>query len=154
MRFHRLAGVLATAGGLGRMPRAPGTWGSAVGLLLGLLAVRSLSQPLSIIVLVVTFIAGALICTQAAQALGQRDPSAVILDEVWGMAAVIMLDPSTADGWGWWLRAFLLFRIFDVAKPPPVRQLERLPAGWGIMSDDLGAAMYTILVLWVLRHGA
>ncbi len=153
MRRH-LPTLIATVGGLGRVPWAPGTWGSAVGLLLGLAAVRCLSPFLSILVLVVTFIAGALICTQAAQALGQRDPSAVILDEVWGMAAIIMVDPWMADGWTWWLRAFLLFRIFDVAKPPPVRQLERLPAGWGIMSDDLGAAMYTILALWVLRYGA
>lgn len=141
---------LATVGGLGYLPLAPGTWGSLVGLLLGALAVRSISQLAMWFVLVATFVSSALICTKAERSLGQHDPPAVILDEVWGMAAVTVVLPSIASSWVLLLAAFLLFRIFDIVKPPPLRRLATLPAGWGILADDAGAAAYTILIYWLI----
>ena len=140
---------LATVGGLGRLPLAPGTWGSVVGLLLGLLAVRMVSFPMDVAVLVAAFPLCAFICTQAERSLGQHDPPSVILDEVWGMAAVIVMLDWTASSWIILVVAFLLFRAFDIVKPPPLKRFASLPAGWGIMADDVGAAAYAILVLWL-----
>lgn len=129
---------------------APGTLGSAVGVFVGAAAARIVPPPLSLAWLAVTFVASAFICTQAERALGQRDPRAVILDEVWAMAAVIMALPWIAAS-PWRLMAgFLLFRYVDIAKPPPLRRLERLPGGWGIMADDLGAGAYTVLILRIV----
>lgn len=144
---QKAAVYLATVGGVGRLPVAPGTWGSALGLGLGLLA-----PPVAVIFLAVTFVASALICTQAERALGEKDPRPVILDEVWAMAAVIMALPWIAASPWRLLAGFLLFRYFDIVKPPPLRRLERLPGGWGIMADDLGAGAYTVLILWIVAR--
>lgn len=143
----RAAVALATAGGLGWMPVAPGTAGSAVGLLLGWLGARTLPQVSALLLLVVTFVGCALVCAEAERALGEHDPPRVVLDEVWGMAMVVMVLPGTAWSWTTLAVAFVLFRAFDTVKPPPLPQLARLRAGWGIMADDLGAAAYTCAVL-------
>ena len=150
------ASLLATVGGLGCLPVAPGTWGSLVGVMLGILGARLASPEgghpsgWGVALLVATFIIGAVVCTHAERHLGQPDPPAIILDEVWGMAAVIVVLPWTAGSWPFLLVAFLLFRVFDVAKPPPLRHLARLPTGWGIMADDLGAACYAMVLLTVM----
>ena len=151
--------VIATLGRLGYVSWAPGTWGSAVGLVLGLLCVRILSWSAALIALPLSFVIGAFICSHAERALAQHDPPAVILDEVWGMAAVILILPWITFSWALLVMAFLLFRAFDIIKPPPVKRLARLQGGWGIMADDAGAAAYTALVLilvawlWVRQHG-
>ena len=145
------AKFIATVGGLGQVAWPPGTWGSAVGLLLGVLGARTMSQPLSVAVLVVTFVLCAVIAGRAERALGQHDPPAGIVDEVWAMCAIMLLWPAAASSWMWGVAAFLLFRIFDILKPQPLQRLATLPGGWGIMADDLGAAVYTILVLWLLQ---
>ena len=64
------------------------------------------------------------------------------------MAAIFWMLPRAASSWVFALWAFLLFRAFDVIKPFPLRWLERLPEGWGVMADDFGASLYTVLVLW------
>lgn len=143
---------IATVGGLGHVPVAPGTWGSLVGLLLGLLLIRALPQPIGLTILAALFLIAVPLCTKAERHLTQHDPRAVILDEVWGMAAILVALPWTAASWRWLVLAFLLFRAFDVLKPPPLGQLARLPGGWGIMADDLGAAAYTALVLILLHR--
>ncbi|MBI2104213.1 MAG: phosphatidylglycerophosphatase A [Candidatus Omnitrophica bacterium] len=145
---------MATVGGLGRVPWAPGTWGSVVGLALGWLAAHTISPALGWTLLVLTFAGCAHIGTRAERQLAQHDPPAVILDEVWGMAAVVIALPWTAASWGWLLGALALFRVFDIVKPPPLKRLARLPAGWGIMADDAGASAYTILIVWVIRSVA
>ena len=148
-RGHDVSSIVATVGGLGYLPWAPGTWGSAVGLILGLLCVRTLSWSAALIALPLSFVVGALVCTHAERALGQHDPPAVILDEVWGMAAVILIFPWITFSWALLVVAFLSFRAFDILKPPPLKRLARLRGGWGIMADDAGAAAYTALVLFV-----
>lgn len=147
----RAAVALATAGGLGWMPVAPGTGGSAIGLLLGVLAARVFALPLSVILLALTFAGSAFVCARAERELGEHDPPRVVLDEVWGMAAVVMVLPWSAASWAALLIAFLLFRVFDTVKPPPLRRLAMLPAGWGIMADDAGAAAYACMVLFILK---
>ena len=143
---------LATIGGLGRIPWAPGTWGSLVGLLLGMFVVRILQWAVHPVAIIASFVGCALICTMAERALHRHDPSEVILDEVWGMWVIVVVLPWITVSFLKLLIAFLLFRLFDVAKPAPLRHLERLPAGLGIMADDLGAAVYSIIMLWLVQR--
>ncbi len=146
---HDAAVFVATVGGLGRIPWAPGTWGSVVGLALGWAVVHWLQAVYVGPLLVISFVVGALICTEAERALHRHDPPAIILDEVWGMVCVLALLPWTILSSTRLLIAFLLFRAFDITKPPPLKSLARWPKGWGIMADDLGAAVYTSCVLWL-----
>ncbi len=150
--MKRIATFIATVCGLGRVAWPPGTWGSAVGVLLSWLAGPLLRQPTVVIAFVIAFLPCALCCSLAERSLKRHDPPAVILDEVWGMCAVFVMLPWAAHTWRALLAAFILFRLFDVIKPVPIRRLERLPEGWGIMADDLGAAAYAILVLLLLRR--
>ena len=138
-------------GGLGHAPVAPGTWGSLVGLLVGAMSLR-LTRALALgLLLAAAWCLGAFLCALAERELKRHDPPAVILDEVLGMASVVIVLPWTLTSWIHLAIAFLLFRAFDVSKPAPLRQLARLPGGWGIVADDLGAAAYTILALWLFR---
>lgn len=139
-------------GGLGSLPIAPGTWGSAVGLVIGLLAAWRLPPPWLLLLGGASFMLCGWVCTQAVRQFGEPDPSAVILDEVWGMAAVMWSLPHVASSWILVLWAFILFRAFDTIKPFPLRWLERLPEGWGVMADDLGASLYTVAALWMMSH--
>lgn len=146
--------LLATAGGLGRMPVAPGTWGSVLGVLIGFVSLRFLPFRAALILLIVSFGLCVLVCTQAERQMNRHDPSAVILDEVWGMWAILVLHPRVLSAWWMLVAAFVFFRIFDIVKPPPLNALARLPRGLGIMADDLGAAYYALLILWVLSKVA
>ena len=147
----RPATMLATIGGLGRIPGAPGTWGSLVGLGIGLWGVQFCSMPVAAALLVVTLLGCVVVCSQAERELRVHDAPAIILDEVWAMAAVVLLVPRIAISATLLALSFALFRIFDIFKPPPLQHLARLPAGWGVMADDLGAAGYSIFILYALQ---
>lgn len=148
--------LLASCGGLGRIPFAPGTFGSLVGLPLSLatgatatwLAGRlggdgGLTAPLIELGLIaVIFLACIPPCTRAAHLLGAKDPGTVVIDEAVAVPTVLVLVPLAARGTGMLIAAFVLFRVFDILKPPPVRQAERLPTGLGIMADDQVAAVF------------
>src|SRR3989338_3267539 len=149
MTTQRVALWFATIGRVGKIPFAPATWGSAVGVPLGLLTARCVPLPWSLVLWGVVLAFCVWSCTQAARSFGEPDPSPVILDEVWAMAFIIVTLPWLRTSWPMLLAAFLLFRVFDIIKPLPLRRLERLPEGWGIMADDIGAAVYTILTLWL-----
>ena len=137
------ATLVATGLGSGYAPVAPGTAGSLVGLLLFLpLAGRSWPTQLAA-VLVVTVI-GALAGGRVASSLGRKDPGLVVVDEVagqWITFLALPLTPVIA------VAGFLLFRVMDIVKPWPARDLERLPGGWGIMADDVAAGIYAQLFL-------
>jgi len=145
--YGSAAALVATVGGLGRVPWAPGTCGSVIGVLAGWSVVRGVDPTQWTALLMVSIIAGALICTKAERALRRHDPPAVILDEVIGMATVLLLWPALTWFASRLVIAFALFRLFDIVKPPPLKWLARWPSGWGIMADDLGAAIYVVLVL-------
>ncbi len=147
MKQSNISVAIATVGGLGRVRGAPGTWGSAVGVLLGVLMVRLTHRSVSMTLLVASFACGTFICAHAEHALKRHDPPSVILDEMWGMWAVCEFLRWMTFSWRWLLIGFVLFRVFDIAKPAPLRRLERWPGGWGIMADDAGAAAYTIVIL-------
>ena len=139
------ATALATGFGSGYSPLAPGTAGSAVGLLLWWpLHALPLAQQLAAIALV--SLAGVAAAGHVARRAGIEDPGIVVVDEIAGMWVSLLLlplTPATAAA------GFLLFRVMDVLKPYPARQFEQLPGGWGIMADDLMAGVYANLLLRV-----
>jgi phosphatidylglycerophosphatase A len=142
-RADALSTAVATALWSGYFPIAPGTVGSAVGLVLFVPLLR-LSPALQLAAVAALFIAGVVASTRVARGVGIEDPGIVVVDEVLGMWTSLLFlpfTPATA------VAAFFLFRILDVFKPYPARQLESLPGGWGIMSDDLIAGVYANLLL-------
>jgi phosphatidylglycerophosphatase A len=143
-----LALAIATVLGVGRVPFAPGTFGSAVGLLVWA-ALWALSGSVGVhaAAIVVVFVAGSWSGTVAERRYGATDPGAVVIDEVLGMLITLFLNPV---GWSGALAGFVIFRIFDVIKPYPANRLERLHGGLGIMADDAMAAVYANMVLRVL----
>ena len=140
-----LALAIATVFGVGRVPFAPGTFGSAAGLLIWWVVSGSL--PAQVAAIVMVFIAGVWSGGIAERHYGGTDPGAVVIDEVLGMLITLFLNQV---GWTGALAGFLLFRVFDVIKPYPANRLERLHGGLGIMSDDAMAAVYANMVLRVL----
>ena len=139
----KVAAAVATGFGAGYSPIAPGTAGSLVGLLL-FWPLRGLSAPFQVAVVVVVFLAGTAAGARVARSMGVEDPGIVVVDEIVGMWTSLLFLPFTV---GTAALGFLLFRVLDVIKPYPARDLEALPGGWGIMSDDLMAGVYANLAL-------
>jgi phosphatidylglycerophosphatase A len=140
----RLAVFIATVGYCGYFPVAPGTVGSAAGLVVYLLVWWSHSTVVEVGLIAVVFCVGTWAGTTAERYFGGIDPGPVVIDEVLGMLitlAFMPVGPMTA------LAGFVLFRIFDVIKPYPAGRLERLHGGLGVMSDDAMAAVYANLSL-------
>jgi len=140
-----LARVVATAFGSGYSPFAPGTAGSAVGLLL-FWPMAAWPWPWQAAAAAALFLVGSLAAGRVARHVGLKDPGIVVVDEVvgqWVTLAALPFTPVTA-GLG-----FLLFRAMDIVKPWPARDLERVPGGWGIMADDVAAGVYAHLALRV-----
>ena len=133
---------MATVGGVGYVPFAPGTFGSAAGLLAWwLLGPSAVIQGTAIVVLVAAGVWSGGVCERH---FHRTDPAPVVIDEAMGMLITLFLNPV---GWLGALGAFLLFRIADVIKPFPADRLERLHGGVGVMADDAMAAIYANLVL-------
>jgi phosphatidylglycerophosphatase A len=132
----------ATVLGVGYVPVAPGTFGSAAGLLVWW--VLPASPVVQAAVIVALFAIGSWSGTVAERHFGRTDPGQVVIDEVMGMLMTLFLNPV---GWIGALGAFLLFRIADVIKPYPANRLEHLPGGVGVMADDAMAAVYANIVL-------
>jgi len=193
----RFALFLATGLGLGYIPKAPGTFGSLLGVVLALcpLIVFNLAAAVTglhigvavpaggraadpfvffdFLLAVGAAAVGVWAASRAAAYYGQKDPQLVVIDEVsgqqltlllggfwsakaWGPAVMWSGHPLGISGmigvnWKYFLLGFILFRVFDIWKPFPVRQAERLPGGWGIMADDWVAGLYAALGLWLAR---
>jgi phosphatidylglycerophosphatase A len=138
------AGLFAFGFGSGLARFAPGTMGTLVAVPFALL-LKQLPGFAYGAVLAALFLAGVWICGAASRALGRHDPGGIVWDEMVGYWLTVALLPPA---WGWWLAAFVLFRLFDILKPWPIRQAERsLGGGWGIMLDDVLAALYALLAL-------
>jgi len=149
------AWTVATVCGAGLLKPGPGTWGSLAAAALWYFSFRAAHpSPTAAIaatltgVLVVTLI-GIPAATIAERESGRTDPGFVVIDEVAGQWLVLAVSPIDL---GHAITAFVLFRIFDIVKPWPARQLERLPAGTGIVVDDLAAGVWGALVMLVIRH--
>ena len=137
---------MATVGYLGYVPVAPGTFGSAAGLLVYWGVRQTHSAKIELAVIAILFLLGVWGGTHAEHALGV-DPAPVVLDEVVGMLATLALLPVTFLGA---LTGFVVFRALDVVKPWPSGRMERWPGGLGVMADDLMAAIYGNLVMRAL----
>lgn len=197
----RLAFALATALGVGYAPKAPGTFGSLVGIVIAILTHpvtyivlfgASLGLDIhihdkniyvsqvfvlvpSLIAVLVVALVGVWSSSRVASYAGVKDPQYVIIDEVSGMHLTLVLAimplglptnliaPDNASAfalysglsllnWRYLLAGFVLFRIFDIWKPYPIKRLEKLPGGWGIMADDWLAGVYAAIVLRVAVH--
>jgi len=142
--MNRLALFIATCAYVGYVPVAPGTFGSAVGLIV-FFAVRSAgSISVELATIAIVCLVGILSATVAERHLGVVDPAPIVIDEVAGMLITLAFLPVNLAGA---MVGFVIFRVLDVAKPWPSRQLERLPGGLGIMADDAMAAVYGQLVM-------
>lgn len=142
--MRRLAVFICSVGYLGFFPFAPGTVGSAAGILLYVICRSAGILYLEVPIIIALFVLGLVFTRPTEQALGCVDPGPIVIDEVMGMMITLALVPV---GWGGMLLGFLLFRALDVFKPFPARQLERLHGGFGVMSDDAMAAVYANLLL-------
>jgi phosphatidylglycerophosphatase A len=140
-----LSRFVATGLGSGYSPVAPGTAGSIVGLLLFLPLAR-VGWPWQLAATAAVALVGALAAGRVARAVGRKDPGLVVVDEVAGQWVTFLALPFTPVIA---LAGFLLFRLMDIVKPWPARDLERLPGGWGIMADDVAAGIYAHLLLRV-----
>ncbi len=145
--MRRLGLFLATCGYLGYSPVAPGTVGSAVGLLVFVAVRLSGSLAVELGAIGAIFAVGVWSGSVAERHFGATDPAPVIIDEVIGMLITLAMIPVTAQGA---VAGFLLFRVLDVVKPWPANRLERLPGGLGVMADDAMAAVYGNVGLRVL----
>lgn len=148
----RLAVFIATAGYCGYFPFAPGTVGSAAGLLVYALVWWAGSTVFETALILVLFAAGVWAGTTAERFFGGVDPGPIVLDEVVGMLITLAFIPGL--GWSAALAGFILFRIFDVIKPFPAARFEQLHGGLGVMADDAMAAVYANLTLRLVLWAA
>ena len=142
-------GWLALGFGAGLSRWAPGTVGSAVAVLLwlGFLTLSpAWTTQLGAVILAIPLCIRA--AGWAARRLGRKDPGCIVSDELAGQWIALLAAPAT---WPWWLAAFVLFRTFDIAKPWPMRRLEQLPGGVGIVVDDIAAGLYVVVILVAAR---
>lgn len=135
--------------GSGCAPKAPGTFGTVVGLAVAWLVGRIATPAVEAAVLLCICAASVPLVNRALPLLGRgKDPGCIVLDEIAAMPIVFFLIPMTS--WFVVVAGFVLFRVFDISKLPPARQLERLPGGLGVMADDWAAAVYSHLALRAL----
>ena len=147
------ATLIATFFGAGRLKPGPGTWGSLATLALWAVLAHFLPSswlvPVNIGLALLAVAVGIPAATQVARASGLKDPQFVVIDETAGQLITLIGAPVA---WKSFLAGFILFRAFDIVKPPPVRQLERLPEGTGIVVDDVAAGLYGLAVMQLLLH--
>jgi len=142
----RVALAVATVAGVGRAPLAPGTVASA--LTATLLWLVPFSPAGLLVLLLVVVAAGTWAAHRAERLLGAKDPGAIVVDEVAGMMLAVVVLPLTPAVL---IAGFVLFRVFDVLKPPPAHAGQRLAGGVGVMVDDLVAGLYALAALVALR---
>ncbi len=147
------ANLVATFFGAGRLRPGPGTWGSLATVLLWALISWRIPAgnrtAATILAASLVTLIGIPAATLAARASGLKDPQFVVIDEVAGQLVSLIAVPLA---WKTFLAGFILFRVFDMWKPFPIGQLERLPEGKGIVVDDLGAGLYALAVVHLLLH--
>jgi phosphatidylglycerophosphatase A len=149
----RWATLIATFLGIGQLRPGPGTWGSLATVLLWAALARaiapSLHTPVAIVLAVLVTLIGIPAATAVARGSGKKDPQFVVIDEVAGQLVALIAVPLA---WKSFLAGFILFRVFDIIKPPPVRQLEAIPEGAGIVLDDIAAGLYALIVVHLFLH--
>ena len=152
-KVSRGSWLIATFFGVGYLRPGPGTYASAITVLCWWGASHFVAQPwlvpVEIIVAAAITLLGVPPSTVVARESGIADPGFVVIDEVAGQMIALIAAPLN---WKYLLASFILFRGFDIVKPFPLRRLERLPGGTGIMMDDVGAGIYALLLLQIWLH--
>ena len=144
-----IARVIASGFGVGLVPRAPGTFGTLLAWPIGWF-LAALHPAVLFALLALAFALGVWACEVTGRQLGVADHSSMVWDEIVAFLLVLALVPRELD---WQAAAFVLFRAFDIAKPPPIDWVERrCRGGFGVMADDIAAAGYTLLVLAALKR--
>jgi len=148
-RSRSIARLLATWFFCGRSPKAPGTAGSLAALIIAIVLheYAGFTRWHFLLLAAILFLPAVWAAGVTARAANLKDPQFVVVDEVLGQW--IALAGAQSLNWKSYLAAFVVFRLFDIWKPPPVRQLESLPGGWGINMDDVMAGVYAALVLFL-----
>ncbi|OOF54196.1 phosphatidylglycerophosphatase A [Rodentibacter genomosp. 2] len=143
--------LLAVGLGSGLLHPAPGTWGSALGTLLGVILLVFLGTKTFLILTALCFVLGCYLCQKTADDMGVHDHGSIVWDEFVGVFIVLSAVPELS--WQWILTAFVLFRFFDILKPYPIRYFDKkLESGFGIMVDDVLAAIYAVIVVFVIQY--
>ena len=147
---ERTAAVIATSGGVGYIPLAPGTFGALVGFILSILCIFISTDDTKVSILlisaiVISYLAGVWSCRILKNKWGD-DPSRVVIDETMGYWVGILFLPLD---WRYYLAAFVLFRFFDIVKPLGIKKIDRLHNAHSVMLDDLAAGIYTNVVLQI-----
>jgi phosphatidylglycerophosphatase A len=144
--------ALATWFGCGYFPKSPGTVGSLGAVAAAWVLVVPLGLPPAALGVAAALLLWPSVwaANRACRRWQSEDPQRVVVDEVVGQWITLAAAPRPQ--WGWWAAAFLLFRVFDILKPFPVRAAERLPGGWGVVADDLAAGVYGAVILTLLLH--
>jgi phosphatidylglycerophosphatase A len=145
--------MIATFFGVGHLQPGSGTWAAAITVIAWWAVGRTIPSnwliPISALLAVAITLIGIVPSSIVARESGRKDPGFVVIDEVAGQMIAMIAVPLN---WKYLLASFILFRSFDIVKPFPLRRLERLPAGTGIMMDDVGAGLYALVLLQVWRH--
>ena len=170
-RKPRISYFFATACGLGYLKPGPGTWGSLAGVGISVLLMWNVARKsvpdfgtkasvwtfssapnyLDYVAVVLIAALGVYVSSKVERHYGKSDPQFVVIDEVSGQLIALSF-PFTLLNWKSWLLGFILFRVFDIVKPPPARQLEKLPDGTGIVLDDVAAGIFAFAGMHLLLH--
>jgi len=141
------AALVATGFGIGHLPWVPGSWGSLAALLCGWEITEAGGGVALATAAIIAFALGVWASARVATASSVHDPHFVVIDEIAAQWLVLLAAPLDARAYA---AAFLLFRVFDILKPWPIRWIERrVPGGLGIMVDDTGAAIYAVVLLLI-----
>ena len=140
--------LIATGFGAGCLPVAPGTWGTLPGVLLCWL-MQPLHPAIYLAVMIVLILLGIPLCSEVERQLGEKDHASIVFDEITAFPLTMFLAPFNL---GTLVLGFLLNRLMDIVKIWPCRALQSLPGGWGIMLDDLAAAVYSCALLHLILH--
>ena len=151
MANNRLALFVATVCGIGYFPWAPGTVASLAALGVGYVATVSNGfSPIWLALAAATlFIPAVLVSEISEKRYAQSDPNSVVIDEVIGQWLAVSV--AAGDNQIHWVLAFILFRVFDIAKPYPIKKCERFSKGWGVVADDVAAGLYAMIILASVR---
>ena len=139
---------IATCFKVGYLPFAPGTWGSVFSILLWWVILKDLNTYIFGAIIIIFLLIGIVVSNIIIDQSGDHDPSYIIIDELVGQWLALFLIP---DGFFNIAISFILFRFFDIIKPWPIRLIEKLPKGLGVMSDDLSAGLITLVLIQVIN---
>lgn len=147
--MNQLIMAIATGMYVGKIPKAPGTWGSAAAFIPWLL-IKDLKPITYLLVIIATFVVGYLAAGSAEKLMGKEDPGSIVIDEIVGMFITLILAPANPVAWA---LGFVLFRLFDILKPFPVSWFDNhFHGGMGIMLDDVMAGIYACISLHMIWY--